>query len=256
MNREYLVSRAAQLIETHPYPSADADALSTLLERCQPLRLMDGAELCREGEPGNALFFLMDGSIEVWRRDNRGEPRVLARVDAPALVGHMALVDGSTRSASCSAIGHVRALVLDRQTYLAIMSELSPEGTALRRLLLSSLSQQLTGGNRQLRALVGGGDAENDLEEDLEEVEVEPVDPETLEVEAPPHPAAAVAYAPLPAPPPARAPLVLPGVAAPDRRAPDPALEGESLIPSASELLSEEDLLEVSGILEGWKRRK
>ena len=108
MNREYLVSRAAQLIETHPYPSADPGALSTLLERCQPLRLMDGAELCREGEPGNALFFLMDGSIEVWRRDNRGEPRVLARVDAPALVGHMALVDGSTRSASCSAIGSPR----------------------------------------------------------------------------------------------------------------------------------------------------
>lgn len=256
MNREYLLSRATQLIETHPYPSANADALCTLLERCQPLRLMDGAELCREGEPGNALFFLMDGSIQVWRRDNRGDPRALATVEAPALVGHMALVDGSTRSASCSAVGHVRALVLDRQTYLAIMSELSPEGTALRRLLLSSLSQQLTGGNRQLRALVGGVEPE----EDLEEVDFEPADPPTLEVnvelDVEPDTELIPEPRPLPAPPPAPRPPPAAPLAAPDYAAPQPPLEGESPIPSARELLSEEDLLEVSGILEGWKRRK
>lgn len=239
MNHEYLLNRAARLIETHPYPAADPEALATLLERCQPLRLMDGAELCKEGEPGNALFFLLDGGIQVWRRDNRGEVRVLASIEAPDLVGHMALVDGSTRSASCSAVGHVRALVLERAAYQAIMSELSPEGTALRRILLSSLSQQLTGANRQLRTLVGGGEHEDDLPE----LEVEPLDTETAEVEVVPVPQAAVQTLP-------------PATNSPDFSALEHDLQGENPIPSASDMLSEDDLLEVTGILEGWKRRR
>lgn len=249
MNPEYLLTRAARLIETHPSPAADPEALARLLERCQPLRLMDGAELCREGEPGNALFFLMDGSVQVWRRDNRQQPRRLATVDAPALVGHMALVDGSTRSASCSAVGHVRALVLERAAYQALMSELSPEGTALRRLLLSSLSQQLTGGNRQLRALVGGGEAE----EDLPELEVEPLEAETVEV-SPVDPSGVFAAVASPSPAPL-GPNTSNG-SAPAYAGLEANLQGENPIPSASDLLSEEDLLEVTGILEGWKRRR
>lgn len=244
MTQEYLLERAARLIEAHPYPAADPEALARLLNRCQPLRLMDGAELCREGEPGNALFFLMDGAVQVWRRDNRQQARALALVEAPALVGHMALVDGSTRSATCSAVGHLRALVLDRTAYQALLSELSPEGTALRRLLLSSLSQQLTGGNRQLRSLVAGGE----VEEDLPELEVEPLEPETVEVTpVDPTPSGVHSLVAAPNPPP-------PG--APDYALLASNLQGENPIPSASDLLSEEDLLEVTGILEGWKRRK
>ncbi len=239
MNRELLLDRAARLLEAHPFPGADPNAMVDLLNRCQPLRLMDGAELCQEGEPGAALFFLVEGAVQVWKRDARGQPKALARLDAPALVGHMAVVDGSTRSATCTAIGSVRALLLERPTWALIMGEASPAGSCLRRLLLSSLSQQLSATNRQLRTLLAG----TELEEDLPELEIEEVDPADLEVtirQPPPS-------VDLPPPPPQH---VL------DQHDLQASIYGQDFMPDAASILSEEDLLEVTGILEGWKSRR
>lgn len=238
MNRDLLLERATSLLDAHPFPGAEASALVDLLNRCQPLRLMDGAELCKEGDPGSALFFLVEGAVQVWKRDARGEPHALARLDAPALVGHMAVVDGSTRSATCTAIGNLRAMALDRQTWTLILSEATPEGTCLRRLLLASLSQQLSGANRQLRTLLAG----TELEEDLPELEVDvEVEPELLEP--------TVRQAPLPG----RAYAPDGGLDKHDR---DLSLYGQDYMPDAVSVLSEEDLMEVTGILEGWKTRR
>ena len=237
MNRELLQERAQRLIDAHPFPGAQASGLVAMLDRCQPMRLMDGAELCREGEPGNSMFFLVEGAIRVHRLDPRGQPRTLARLDAPALVGHMAITDGSARSATCTAIGSVRVMVLDRATWQGLMSEPSIEGSTLRRLQLSSLCQQLSGANRELRTLLAGAE----LEEDLPEIDVDPVTPEDLEptIRRPPE-------------------VVIPVAAGVprERRALDPSLYGEDPLPDAHALLTEEDLLEVSGILEGWKTRR
>lgn len=237
MNRELLLERATRLIEANPFPGASAEALAELLDRCQPLRLMDGAELCREGEPGNALFFLVEGAVQVWKQSH-GQPKALARLDAPALVGHMAVVDGSARSATCTAIGSVRALVLERTLWVNIMSEQSVAGSCLRRLLISSLSQQLAGANRQLRTLLAG----TELEEDLPEIEVEELAPEDAE----PTVRQAPGVEP-PAPPPR---------AAPDQHEMQNSLYGQDFLPDAASVLTEEDLLEVTGILEGWKARR
>lgn len=237
MNQDLLVERARRLIEAHPFPGASPQALVALLQRCQPLRLMDGAELCHEGEPGSALFFLVEGAVQVSRLDSRGQSRPLARLDAPALVGHMAVIDGSPRSATCTAIGTVRALALDRATWTSLMGEASPEGSSLRRLLLSSLSQQLSGGNRQLRTLLAGAE----LEEDLPELDVDPCDEQDLERTIRVPPSEIVVRVP-------------PHVEAPRGQA-TLDLQGQDPLPDASSLLSEEDLLDVTGILEGWKRR-
>lgn len=237
MNRELLLERAQRLIDAHPFPGAEATALMSLLDRCQPMRLMDGAELCREGEPGSTMFFLVEGAIRVTRIDPRGQPRTLARLDAPALVGHMAVADGSPRSATCTATGSVRVMVLDRATWQSLMGEPSVEGSCLRRLQLSSLCQQLSAGNRELRTLLAGAE----LEEDLPEIDIDPADPEDIE--------------PTIRRPPAVVIPVGPGIPR-DRRPVDTSLYGEDPLPDASSLLTEADLLEVSGILEGWKTRR
>lgn len=233
MNQDLLLERSRQLLGTHPFPGADPGALLGLLDRCQPLRLMDGAELCREGEPGSALFFLVEGAVAVWRLDRRGQPRELARIDAPAIVGHMAVVDGSSRSATCTAVGNVRALVLERADYLAVLNEASPAGTSLRRLMLASLSRQLSETNRQLRLLLAGAE----LEEDLPEVDAEPLEPDEVQAR------------------PTR--TLVPRDPAPLGPVSDELdLNGADPMPAAATLLSEEDLLEVTSILEGWKTRR
>ena len=132
-----------------------------------------GDALMTEGDSAEGLFFLIDGDIKVQRRDVSGTMRELAVVKSPAIVGHMAVIDGSKRSANCVAVGQVVAFELDWQSYNRLIDDLSGPGMALRRLLLSSLSCQLTDGNARLRTVLPNhsgefGDPEITAEELLE----------------------------------------------------------------------------------------
>ena len=77
-------------------------------------------------------------------------------MSAPALIGHMALVDNSPRSATCQASGTTQVAPLNRQLYHTILSEPSARGTALRRILLTSLTRQLESATGKLRKLIAG----------------------------------------------------------------------------------------------------
>jgi CRP-like cAMP-binding protein len=64
--------------------------------------------LFREGDPGDALVFLLSGSAQVVKRDPAGKHQVLSVVSAPAVLGEMAVLDaGGKRSASAIAVGVV-----------------------------------------------------------------------------------------------------------------------------------------------------
>jgi CRP-like cAMP-binding protein len=153
-----LRDQAAGLMENHPCRGLKAEHLAEVLAAATLRRLSDGDALCVEGEPGDAMFFLIDGAIRVQRRDARGTMRELAVMTPPTLVGHMSLVDNSPRSASCIARGRTVVAALDRRTYSQILTEPSARGMALRRLLLSSLTTQLATANERIADLIDGPD--------------------------------------------------------------------------------------------------
>jgi CRP-like cAMP-binding protein len=153
LDRRLLYRQASRLLQAHFFPGSNVLSLVQLLGRGDAQVLSTGALLCSEGSPGNELFFLLEGKVRVMRRDAQGQLRELATIDAPALVGHMSLVDGSPRSATCTVAEPSTVVQLDRVVYQSLLKELSPEGSTLRRLLLSSLSAQLTAGNTQIRTL-------------------------------------------------------------------------------------------------------
>lgn len=248
MNPELLADRAERLLLAHPYPGARADALVRVLEVAQPLRLAPGALLCQEGEAANALFILLEGSVAVTRRDAQGHAKALATLEAPALVGQMAMIDHSPRSATCTAATPVRALALERPQWTALLGESSPRGTALRRLLLSSLCQQAGSAIHHLRRLVAGTTLEEDLTGGAAvQALVEPSP--TASFRSAPGPVVTLPPSPVPPPPGRVAPREsLPAPAAPPRPA--------STVERAPDELTEEDLLEVTNLLEGWKRRR
>ena len=73
---------------------------------------VQGEVIVREGEPGDELYLLVEGTVEVRRRTGEGEVR-LDTLGAGAYFGEMAVLDGSPRSATVVATSDVRALVLD-----------------------------------------------------------------------------------------------------------------------------------------------
>jgi CRP-like cAMP-binding protein len=84
--------------------SAIADILDTR-------RLASGAELFREGDPGDGLFLVVSGEIDVVKRGPAGD-RPLARLGPGAVLGEMALITSEPRSATCRSVGESTVLRL------------------------------------------------------------------------------------------------------------------------------------------------
>jgi CRP-like cAMP-binding protein len=89
------------------------EAVATLVTA---LSVADGQPIVAEGEPGDAFYLLVEGQVEVTRR---GEP--IRRLGAGDFIGEIALVDGRARTATATAVGPVRTLVVRRDAFLELM---------------------------------------------------------------------------------------------------------------------------------------
>ena len=138
--------------------------LASALTRCDIKTLDTGMMVCKEGQEAKEIFFLMEGSVSVVKTDPRGRLHELAALSAPALLGHMALLERTTRSATCMTKDPVRLAILSRDCYDSLLYEASGAGRAMRRLLLASLAHQLSGGNSRLRDLLETTDDSDDSE--------------------------------------------------------------------------------------------
>ncbi len=149
-----LATHAAKLLEAHGQVDADVEDVVAWLSNCQIRRLSMGAVVCSEGDVGDELYVVLQGRILVEKTDVNGSLRTVGEVAAPTLLGQMAMIDHARRTATCSAATDLWLATMDRDAYRRLIRSTGPAGTALRRLLLSSLTQQLLGGNTRLGELL------------------------------------------------------------------------------------------------------
>ncbi len=154
LSTEDMEAAAVQLLAAHRQVDAEPVDVVALLSCCQLQALSAGQVVCREGDAGDALFVLLEGRVRVEKRDVSGQVRAMGEVVGPTLLGQMAMIDRARRSATCVATSEGRLATLDRDTYRTLVRSNDPRGTALRRLLLSSLTLQLVEGNARLRQLI------------------------------------------------------------------------------------------------------
>ncbi len=94
--------------------------------------IAEGDVICREGERGNSMFYLLEGEVEIsWRG---GPPR---RVGAKEFFGEIAMLLGGERSATAIAVSSCRVIEISRENFNKI-SELDPNisATLLRQMAL------------------------------------------------------------------------------------------------------------------------
>lgn len=102
-----------------------------------------GTEIIREGDAGDFMVLLIEGRIEVLRRNARGLPQRMA-VDGPGKTfGEMSLIDGAPRFASCVAIEPVLFAVLDRDALIRMVTDEPTLGVKILMELLILLNQRL-----------------------------------------------------------------------------------------------------------------
>jgi CRP/FNR family transcriptional regulator, cyclic AMP receptor protein len=74
--------------------------------------------LFRAGEPGDCMFMVRNGSVELYAKDIMGQKIVLETPGPGGQFGELALFDGGARTATAVALEDCEVLVLDREDLL------------------------------------------------------------------------------------------------------------------------------------------
>lgn len=84
--------------------------------------IADGAVIVREGEPGERLYMIKHGTVEVSAQGNRAHPVVVAHLRKMDYFGEIALLHGVPRTATVSAKGAVELYGLDRADFQELVA--------------------------------------------------------------------------------------------------------------------------------------
>jgi CRP-like cAMP-binding protein len=80
--------------------------------------LQPGEQLFAEGDPGDAMFAVTEGEVEILHAD-----RVMERIGPGGIVGEMALVDHGARSATVRAVSDARVVRVDADQFTRLVHE-------------------------------------------------------------------------------------------------------------------------------------
>ena len=103
-------------------------------------RYAAGATIYNQGDPGDAMFIIKEGGIEVLRSVGEGDTR-LAVLPKGAIFGEMAVLRDRPRSTTTRALGPVCLVVLPKEAFLSAFNRDNPLGLKLLRTLCERLSQ-------------------------------------------------------------------------------------------------------------------
>lgn len=115
-----------------------------------------GTEIIREGDSGDFMLLIIEGSVEIVKLDASGLPTRIGMAGPGKTLGEMSLIDGEPRFASCVATTDTLFAVLDRDNLSRIIADDPLIGVKILMELLMLLNQRLRNVSNELIALVGG----------------------------------------------------------------------------------------------------
>src|SRR3979409_211536 len=122
--------------------------LETIAQLLRERRLAEAEVLCRQGNPGDALFIVTGGRIRLSTVDPSGNEKVLTYFTDGQFFGEMALLTGDPRSATATAESDSQVLVLQRHDF----DQLLAGHAQIMREMLKVVSQRTLHTNQQLLA--------------------------------------------------------------------------------------------------------
>ena len=117
------------------------------------------AEILREGDGGDFMLMILEGRVEVRKRDRWNTPQLIATVDPGNTLGEMSMIDGESRFATCTALEAVVFAVLDRESLARIIVEQPMLGAKILMELVLMLSQRLRSTSSRLLGLMDEEDS-------------------------------------------------------------------------------------------------
>ncbi|MDX6530310.1 MAG: family transcriptional regulator, cyclic receptor protein [Blastocatellia bacterium] len=116
----------------------DRVALSKVVDE---LDVPEGHTLFQAGDPGDSLFIVQQGEIELFIKDTTGQKITLTTAEAGDMFGELAMLDTGPRTATALALSDSQVLVLDRDD-LVMLFQRKPEAALHMLAALSGLTRK------------------------------------------------------------------------------------------------------------------
>lgn len=100
-------------------------------DRYQRRRLAAGTTLCREGDFGDTMYLVMEGSLQISKRLFEGAEKVIASLGAGQYVGELSLLTGAQRSATMRATVDTEVIEIDQDAFMQLLHDQPQVGLEL-----------------------------------------------------------------------------------------------------------------------------
>jgi len=102
------------LAEVPFFSLLDDQERAALAERVETVTKAAGTPLFNYGDPGDSLYIVRSGEVEIFFKNDTGERIVLETAGAGDFFGEISLLDGGARTASAHVTKDLQAVVVDR----------------------------------------------------------------------------------------------------------------------------------------------
>ena len=102
------------------FAQLDEDERGVLGQAMNERALGSGEVLFRVGDPGDSMFIVTSGAVELFVKDTAGQKIVLHTATPGDFFGELSLLDGGSRTASAVGVEPSNLLVLDREDLLQL----------------------------------------------------------------------------------------------------------------------------------------
>jgi CRP/FNR family cyclic AMP-dependent transcriptional regulator len=109
-------------IADHPFfASIDDLEIEFVTDAAETMQFEAGETLFRRGDPGDSVMLVLSGRVAAESHRSGGELLVMNVVETGELVGEMAVLEGTTRSATVTALEPCEVLVIPSSEFLALL---------------------------------------------------------------------------------------------------------------------------------------
>ena len=108
------------LTEIKMFASLDEDDRQALAEVVDKLKVPAGHTLFQAGDPGDSLYVVESGQIELFIKDNVGQKIVLTVAESGDTFGELAMLDSGPRTGTAQALSDSELIALDRQDLILV----------------------------------------------------------------------------------------------------------------------------------------
>jgi type IV pilus assembly protein PilB len=132
----------AHLKKTELLSGLDDGPLERIAESLRKAVYPASSVIVKEGDPGDALYLITRGSVEVKKREpSLGVDLTVAKMSAGACFGEMSLLNGKPRSATVIAAGATEVYILSKQEFQTLLDSNPSISFSLNRILAARIEE-------------------------------------------------------------------------------------------------------------------